>query len=233
MLAGSAFVGWTLWRDGQRVPAGSIRLAEQSPVSLAGSASAVAPQTNGIPVKSAAVARPPEVPAHAAARSAAPPVKNPGVVAALPAVIGAGDPVPVEALPETPADAAPAPPAPPVPRQPDASPRVEETAIRDVLARYAAAYSNLDAAAAQGVWPAVNRSSLARAFDGLASQHVSLEDCHVDVSGSFASAACTGTTTWTPKVGGGEARTDDLTWTFRLSKTTADWYIVSARVTPR
>ena len=46
------------------------------------------------------------------------------------------------------------------------------------------AYSRLDATAAQEVWPAVNRSALAGAFDGLASQRLSFERCQVSISGS-------------------------------------------------
>jgi hypothetical protein len=113
------------------------------------------------------------------------------------------------------------------------SPSAEYVAVLDVLNRYAAAYSRLDAAAAQEVWPAVNRPALARAFDGLASQHVALERCDVSVSTESAHANCNGFATWSPKIGNSVAHTDACNWTFQLAKAGTDWQIVSARVQKR
>jgi hypothetical protein len=109
----------------------------------------------------------------------------------------------------------------------------EDAAVRGVLNRYASAYSRLDANAAQEVWPAVNRSALSRAFDGLASQQVSLERCAVDVRGVTALATCAGSTTWSPKIGNGGPKTEVRNWTFQLAKADGDWRIVSARVQNR
>jgi hypothetical protein len=106
----------------------------------------------------------------------------------------------------------------------------EDAAVRGVLNRYATAYSHLDAVAAQEVWPAVNRSALSRAFDGLASQRVSLERCAIDVKGITAHATCAGSATWSPKIGNGGSRTEARNWTFQLAKAGEDWQIVSARV---
>jgi hypothetical protein len=106
----------------------------------------------------------------------------------------------------------------------------DDAAVRGILGRYAEAYSRLDASAAQEIWPAVNRSALSRAFDGLASQQVSLERCDVDVHGGTARAICAGSATWAPKVGNGNARTEPRNWTFQLAKAGTDWQIVSARV---
>jgi hypothetical protein len=106
----------------------------------------------------------------------------------------------------------------------------DDAAVRGVLNRYAAAYSHLDASAAQEVWPAVNRSALSRAFDGLASQRVSLEKCSIDVKGTTAHATCAGSTTWSPKIGNGGPRTEPRNWTFQLAKAGEDWQIVGARV---
>jgi hypothetical protein len=113
------------------------------------------------------------------------------------------------------------------------SPSAEYVAVLDVLNKYAAAYSRLDAAAAQEVWPAVNRPALARAFDGLASQHVALERCDVSVSTESAHANCNGFSTWSPKIGNSGAHTDACNWTFQLAKAGTDWQIVSARVQKR
>ena len=125
------------------------------------------------------------------------------------------------------------PPSPKVERAVDPPKVAEDAAVRGVLDRYAAAYSRLDASAAQQVWPAVNRSALSRAFDNLASQQVSLDNCAVDVRGESAQAKCAGSATWSPKVGNGGSRTEPRSWTFQLAKAGADWQIVSARVQNR
>ena len=105
--------------------------------------------------------------------------------------------------------------------------------MRAVLTKYAAAYSHLDAAAAQAVWPGVNRPALSRAFDGLASQRVTLDRCNIDLSAATARATCAGSATWSPKIGNGGPRTEIRTWSFQLAKAGADWQIVAARVQNR
>jgi hypothetical protein len=75
----------------------------------------------------------------------------------------------------------------------------------------------------------VDRRALARAFDGLSSQSVALSQCDVRVNGSSAQAECTGTATWTPKVGGG-TRTASRHWRFDLRNDGGEWVIVQARV---
>jgi hypothetical protein len=109
----------------------------------------------------------------------------------------------------------------------------EDGAVRGVLNKYAAAYSRLDASAAQEVWPAVNRSALERAFDSLASQQLLLDHCNVDVRGATARATCAGSTTWSPKIGNSSRRTEARNWTFQLAKAGSAWQIVSARVQNR
>ena len=128
---------------------------------------------------------------------------------------------------DSPASAVPASPLPP------ADPALTQAAVRTTLDRYAAAYSQLDADAAHHVYPGVNRDALARAFDSLASQRVSLGTCSIDLTGARARARCAGSTTWRPKVGNAAARTDARTWTFELAKAGADWTIVSAQVQNR
>ena len=103
----------------------------------------------------------------------------------------------------------------------------ESSSVRSVLTRFERAYSSLDADAASAVWPGVDRSALARAFHGLASQHVSLHSCDVTVTGAAAYAQCSGTATWVPKVGGG-ARTAARQWNFELRKREGDWEIERA-----
>lgn len=103
----------------------------------------------------------------------------------------------------------------------------EESIVLDVLERYERAYSRLDADAASAIWPKVNRGALARAFDGLASQRVSLGSCEVDIKGAAASATCSGTATWEPKIGGGR-RTEARRWNFELRKAGGAWRIERA-----
>jgi hypothetical protein len=109
----------------------------------------------------------------------------------------------------------------------------QESVVRSVLSRYASAYSSLDANAAQRVWPGVNRAALSRAFDGLASQQISLGECRIDVAASSARAHCAGSATWAPKVGGGGPRTEARDWTFELARAASGWQIVRARVQNR
>jgi hypothetical protein len=98
-----------------------------------------------------------------------------------------------------------------------------------VLAQYEAAYSALDASAAAAVWPGVDSRALSRAFNGLASQRVSLGRCEVTLAGPAARADCQGTAQWSPKVGGGP-RVESRRWVFALQKTGGAWQIVDARV---
>ena len=142
------------------------------------------------------------------------------------------DNTPAEPRPDAVAAVALAPPPKPE-RAAAPSPSAEYVAVLDVLNKYAAAYSRLDAAAAQEVWPAVNRPALAHAFDGLASQHVALERCDVSLSTESAHANCNGFATWSPKIGNSAAHTDACNWTFQLAKAGTDWQIVSARVQKR
>lgn len=102
-----------------------------------------------------------------------------------------------------------------------------QAAVRSALARYEAAFSGLDVAAARAVWPAVDGRALARAFDGLASQRIALGRCDVSVSGPSARATCTGTAEWTPKVGGGQRR-QNRRWSFDLASAGGGWQIVRA-----
>ncbi len=103
----------------------------------------------------------------------------------------------------------------------------DESVVRAVLRRYETAYSTLDADAASVIWPGVNRSALARAFEGLTSQQVSLGSCDVTVNGPAARATCSGSATWQPKVGGG-VRTEARRWSFDLRKNGEAWRIERA-----
>ena len=101
-------------------------------------------------------------------------------------------------------------------------------AIRAALSRYESAYNRLDVDAVRTIWPTLDQRALARAFDGLNSQRVALQNCNVDVSGSTAKANCSGNASWTPKIGGGE-RSAARRWTFDLSESNGAWRITQVR----
>lgn len=104
-----------------------------------------------------------------------------------------------------------------------------EAEVRTALSRYEAAYSALNAAAARAIFPGVDVGALARAFESLESQRVSLGACDVTVetSGQTARAQCAGHATWSPRIGGGEHRAERR-WTFELERSPDGWRIVSA-----
>ena len=139
-----------------------------------------------------------------------------------------------------PAEVVAAPAAPPTPAPaPSSAPGAVETAapmpaaaaagVRATLLRYESAYSRLDVNAVSAVWPALDRRALARAFEGLSSQEVSLGSCEVRIVGESAIADCTGSAIWTPKVGGRTQR-QARRWQFRLRNVGAGWQIISATV---
>jgi hypothetical protein len=102
--------------------------------------------------------------------------------------------------------------------------------VRAALDRYRDAYSALDAAAVQAVWPSVDGRALGRAFDRLESQAFEFAGCQVDVNGTHAAAACSGNVRYVPKIGSKTPHLDSRQWSFDLTKTGAQWTIVRAEV---
>lgn len=152
-------------------------------------------------------------------------LRRPPVDAALPAAALGRPTTAAMNVPAPPPAPAPEPEAPDLP---PAEPPSQEPAVRSVLARFEAAYSSLSASAARQVWPSVDARSLSRAFEGLESQRVSLGNCRVQVAASTARAECSGSATWTPKIGGGR-RTEPRRWEFDLARDNGAWLIVQAR----
>jgi len=101
----------------------------------------------------------------------------------------------------------------------------EAAAVRDVLARYRAAYEHLDARSAKKVWPSVDERALARAFDGLESQAVTFERCNVDAGDGRAIASCRGSATYVRRVGNKSLQAQSREWTFVLHKAADGWLI--------
>jgi hypothetical protein len=113
---------------------------------------------------------------------------------------------------------------------PAVDPRVvDRDKVRAVLSRYESAYSQLDAAAAARLYPAVDRKALSRAFNTLSSQQIQFADCRIQVGTSTAHATCAGTASWTPKVGGG-SREQSRRWQFDLKQVSGDWQIGAVKV---
>ena len=79
----------------------------------------------------------------------------------------------------------------------------------------------------------MNHAALARAFDSLSGQHVSLDKCRIDVAGSKASAHCDGSSSWTPKIGDRTRRTEARRWEFELVRGADGWRILNAAVQNR
>ena len=129
--------------------------------------------------------------------------------------------LPVLTLPPPRAEAA----AEPKPVEPPAV--SEESKVRTVLAQFEAAYTRLSASEAQAVWPSVDARALAEAFNSLAAQRVSLGRCAIVINGPAARADCSGTASWTPKIGGGR-RTQSRRWEFDLVSENGSWQILQA-----
>jgi hypothetical protein len=115
---------------------------------------------------------------------------------------------------------------------PAASAANDEHLVRGVLQRYREAYADLDAQAARAVWPRVDETALARAFDGLRSQQITFYDCNLEVVGAAASARCNGSMRYVRKIGSHDPRIEPRVWNFHLRKRGTDWTIESARVDP-
>jgi len=105
----------------------------------------------------------------------------------------------------------------------------DETQIARALQQYRLAYEALDAKRAQDVWPEVNETALARAFDSLESQTLTFDACRTQLHGDAAVATCQGTARYVPKIGSREPRVEPRTWTFVMRRTGAEWKIDSAR----
>ena len=116
-----------------------------------------------------------------------------------------------------------------LPLPPPASLVDDNLLVKQVLQRYRTAYDGLDAQSAHTVWPAVNQSALARAFDGLESQSLTFDACDVRVRGESATATCQGSARYVPKIGSREPRIEPRVWNFSLHKAGDDWKIENAR----
>ena len=107
--------------------------------------------------------------------------------------------------------------------------RTEQSQIQQTLGQYRSAYQRLDAGAARAVWPSVDARALARAFDSLTSQELAFDSCSFEIAGGAATAICTGSASYTPKIGNREPRLESRQWTFQLRKDGEGWKIERAQ----
>jgi len=117
-------------------------------------------------------------------------------------------------------------PAAPASRPAEVSPVVRDReAVGAVLDRYRRALSDLDPATAQAVWPSVNVKALERAFSQLESQRLEFSQCALSLSTASATASCSGTAEYVPKVGSKTPRVESRTWSFSLQQLGDRWVI--------
>jgi hypothetical protein len=117
-----------------------------------------------------------------------------------------------------PASTSTAPPAPPVEI-------LDTRAIQQALGQYRNAFNVLDSAAAKAIWPAVDERALSRAFDRLRQQSFYFTECNIAISGDRATASCSGTASYTPKVGSRTPHSESRQWWFNLRKVNEAWVI--------
>jgi hypothetical protein len=106
-------------------------------------------------------------------------------------------------------------------------------AIRELLDAYRESYDRLDALSAARLWPGVDTAALSRAFSTLSSQQVDFDSCKLDVDQGLpagghyqrATAVCSGSVTYTRRVGNASPQSRSLAWTFDLDRTSGRWLI--------
>ncbi len=216
------------------VPAGAS-LPAAAPSTLP---AASPPASPAVSVPASRAASPPAEPAPvpAAPVSAPVPVEAPLLpdvivgrrLAPSPPLLPTADPAP----PPSPADgpsAAPAPsPEPARPPAPDPA-AADLAAVQETLERYRQVYNQLDAAAAAAIWPSVDSGALVEIFARLAQQALEFEGCAVALSGSAATAHCTGLLSYVPRVGSTRLRTERHSWAIDLERSGERWLIVQVR----
>jgi hypothetical protein len=102
---------------------------------------------------------------------------------------------------------------------------IEQNAVLRTLRGYELAYEAMDVRAAAAVWPSVDRRALSRAFSGLKSQQLAIQNCEVNVDDTVAFARCRGTLEYVPKVGSPTPRSGSQEWMFRMQKLGTEWKI--------
>ena len=98
------------------------------------------------------------------------------------------------------------------------------------LARYQAAFSQLDVEAVRQIWPTADWKALGKAFAQLEEEKLTFESCKVSVGGRKATAACSGTTRYVPRVGSKSARVERHEWNLSLREAANGWVVDSVEI---
>jgi hypothetical protein len=101
----------------------------------------------------------------------------------------------------------------------------DSAAIESVLARYRAAFANLDASAVAALWPSVDARALSRTFDQLEAQTFEFDRCTTDIKNLTAVTSCNGRARYAPRVNNKTPRVEPRRWTFTLEKIDQTWII--------
>jgi hypothetical protein len=106
----------------------------------------------------------------------------------------------------------------------------EEELVRQLLDEYTGAFERRDVGATKALYPTVDGKALARAYEQIASQRLTLESCGITISGSTANARCRGSATFRPRIGTRPVQIASREWTFDFSKQDTSWRIVNTYV---
>lgn len=117
----------------------------------------------------------------------------------------------------------------PAPVTPELSSQGELAAVQRVLDRFRQMYAQLDASAAKSIWPSVDSRALERIFARLQQQELNFDGCAIALSESTATAQCTGSLHYVPRVGNPEPHYERHSWTIELQRTNETWAIVQVR----
>jgi outer membrane biosynthesis protein TonB len=103
----------------------------------------------------------------------------------------------------------------------------EFAAVQRVVTRYEQIYDQLDANAVASIWPSVDTPGLARLFARIRRQDLHFDSCVFAVVESHATATCTGSLTYVPRVGNGAPRTERHAWSIELERAGEGWQIAA------
>ncbi len=108
----------------------------------------------------------------------------------------------------------------------------DERQVLDVMHQYQSAYSRMDVARLQALWPAGDRDALARTFGATSEHRLTLDRCVVEVSDADASTRCLGVLRFRPRRSDARTGVQRQEWTFQLQRGAGHWAIASVASRP-
>lgn len=106
-------------------------------------------------------------------------------------------------------------------------PSPAEREVLAVMRQYEAAFSRMDVARLQVLWPASDRQALTRTFGATSEHRLTLARCDVDVSDARATTRCAGVLRSRPRRSDERTRVQRGQWTFQLEHDAGRWEIAS------